>query len=58
MIRIEKQFSSSVNQRVTGSSPVGGAKRIKALQQCEAFFVFYRSNLRQKGYFVRGFNSL
>ena len=26
MIRIEKQFSSSVNQRVTGSSPVGGAK--------------------------------
>ncbi len=28
------------NQVVAGSSPAGTTKKIKALQECEAFFVF------------------
>ena len=30
----------TVNQRVVGSSPTGGALKIKGLQQCSPFFIF------------------
>ena len=36
----EKYALPSVNQRVLGSSPRGGALKTKHLQKCRCFFIF------------------
>jgi hypothetical protein len=40
MLNFEKEIKPSVNQRVLGSSPRGGANKEKTSQRCEVFFGF------------------
>ena len=37
----------TVNQRVSGSSPEGGALKIKGLQQCSPFFILSFRNISE-----------